>query len=391
MGLACLLAALGSLVLAEPSVEEPATELSSYATDDEAVIESEVFTPRMTFTNPRGGEAVFYGQFNPTYQVFDDGEETTEGLVDNGNWNSRLGFLVRAPMNENTLRFRFETGLGFRNSASVSQESTPDRVDWQRTALRWFETALDTSYGTVSAGQGSSASDGTAGVDESFTSNAGATDSTDGFGAFRFRDGDGELTNVSVGAVNTNFDGLRRFRLRYDSPRYAGMMLSSSYGRNVLVSGDNSNYYDVALRSVTELGDFSLRPAISYGWVDDTDGENEERVAGSVSLFHNPSGLNLAVSAGSLISGPEYYYTRLGWRVDGFDVGTTSLSVDYYNGSDFLSDGAKTENYGLYAVQSFDALSVDFYIGWRRFTYSDELGGSYQDADSLLIGTRWFF
>jgi hypothetical protein len=395
MGLACLLAVGGSVAYAE-SGEEQITgdyelETDDYATEFDAPIESEVLESRFTFTNRRGSTAVFYGQLNWAYQAFDDGEETTDGIVDNGNWNSRLGFLVAAPLSETTLRFRFETGLGLRSSAAVSQDSEPDWVDWQRTALRWFESAWETNYGTVSAGQGSSASDGTAGMDESFTFHAGAADSTDGFSAFRFRDGEGELTDITVGSVNDSFDGARRFRLRYDTPRVAGLMLSSSYGRNVLVSGNNTNYYDVALRSVNELGDFSLRSAIGYGWEDNPDGENQERVAGSVTVVHNPTGLNLAVSAGSRISGADYYYSRAGWRADLIEVGTTSLSVDYYRGSDFVSDGARTENYGLYAVQSLDDFSCDIYAGWRRFTYSDQLDRSYQDADGILSGVRWFF
>lgn len=412
VSLACLVALSGSVAAAEPedNVESITDEIEEHENEEQeifdyslydyedyiqpadAVIESEPFTPRLTFTNRNGSEAVFYGQFSPTYQIFDDGEETTDGLVDNGNWNSRLGFLVRVPLNETTLlRFRFESALGLRSSAGVSQEFRPDRIDWQRTALRWFESAIDTEYGTLSGGQGSSASDGTAGMDESFTFHAGAADSTDGFSAFRFRDSNGELTDVTVGAVNDTFDGARRFRVRYDTPRLVGLMLSSSYGRNVLVSGDNTNYYDVALRSFNEVGDFSLQSAISYGWEDDPNGENRERVAGSVTVFHNPTGLNLAVSSGSRISGPDYYYARVGWRADLIEVGTTSFSVDYYDGSDFLSDGAKTENYGVYAVQSFDEFSVDIYAGWRRFTYSDRLGVSYQDADGILTGARWFF
>lgn len=386
MGLPLLVAA-GGLVASAESIED----YPPYEIESDAVIESEIFAPRLTFTNPSGGEVVFYGQLNPVYQIFDDGEETTDGLVDNGNWNTRLGLRSTQPLNNSTLRFRLESGLGLRSSAAVSQEFQPDRMDWQRTALRWFETALDTSYGTLSLGQGSTASDGVAGLDESFTFVAGAVDSTDGFSAFRFRDGNGELTDVTVGAVNNNLAGARRFRARYDTPRYGGVMLSSSYGRNILVSGDNRNFYDVALRSANDVGDFSVQSAIGYGWDDDPDGENQERVAGSMTVVHNPSGLNLLFAAGSQISGPDYYYTRGGWRTDLFACGTTSLSVDYYHGRDFISDGARTENYGAYAVQSFDALSVDAYAGWRRFTYSDQLGGSYQDADGILAGTRWFF
>ncbi len=201
---------------------------------EELPIESEVFGPVLTFTSRSGAVTNIYGQVNLTYQSFADGEQTTSGIVDNGNWNSRLGFTYTQPIGEDTLRFRFETGLTMRNSGLVSQEVTPDWTDWEKTLLRWFEVAYDSNYGTVSFGQGASASDGTAGLDDSFTFVAGATNSTDGFGSFRFRDDNGDLTSVSIAQVNNAFNGARRFRLRYDTPVVNGVMLSASYGQNVL-------------------------------------------------------------------------------------------------------------------------------------------------------------
>jgi hypothetical protein len=354
-------------------------------------IESDAYGPATTFTNQSGGEANFYGQLNLAYQSFDDGDETTSGIVDNGNWNTRLGFTITQPLENSTVRYRFETGLGLRNSAAISQEFEPDWIDWQRTSLRWFEVAFDTEYGTLSLGQGSTASDGTAGLDDSFTFHAGATDSSDGFGSFRFRDGNGDLTDVTVGQVNNSFDGARRFRIRYDTPLYEGVMVSTSYGQNILTSGDDTDYYDVALRWTGDVGDFAVRSAIGYQWLDDPNGENTRRLAGSVSVVHAPTGLNFAFSAGEQIDGANYIWTRLGWQTEQFAMGRTSLSVDYYKGNDFLSDGAETENYGIYAVQTIDAASVDVYAGWRRFTYSDQLGGSYQDAEGILVGARFYF
>ncbi len=344
-----------------------------------------------TFTNDSGGVTTFYGQANLTFQSFDDGVETTQGVVDNGNWNTRLGVTVTQPFDAMTVRFRFETGLGLRNSASISQDGEPPWVDWDRQSLRWFEVAFDTDYGTLSLGQGSTASDGTAGLDDSFTFHAGATDSSDGFGSFRFRDGTGALTDTSVGRVNNSFDGARRFRARYDTPAFHGVVLSTSYGENVLNDDDDTEYYDVAIRWTGDIGDIAVRAALGYQWLDDPNGPDTERLAGSATLVHTPTGLNLAVSAGEQIDGASYVWTRAGWRSDFFDLGTTSLSVDYYRGDDFVSDGARTENWGLYAVQSFDALSLDLYAGWRRFTYEDRLGGSYRDADGFLIGARAFF
>jgi len=354
-------------------------------------IESEVYAPALTFTNQTGGVTTYYGQVNLAYQRFDDGDAVTDGIVDNGNWNTRLGVTVAQPHDIGTLTFRFETGLGLRNGALISQDSKPPVIDWQRTALRWFEVALDTDYGQVSLGQGSMAADGTAGLDDSFTFHAGAADSSDGFGSFRFRDDNGALTDVTVAQVNASFGGARRFRIRYDTPRLEGFILATSYGRNVLSEDDDTRYSDVAIRWSGDIGDIAIRSAASYQWLDVPGGLDTERVAASAALVHTPTGLNLAVSTGAEVGGAGYAYSRAGWRSDLFAVGTTSLSADYYLGRDFLSDGARTVNYGLYAVQTFDATSIDLYAGWRRLTYADDLGNSYQDADGFLIGARLYF
>ena len=387
----CCLLALFPLVAAAQTQEAPVFGSDYDALEEELPIESEVLGPRLTFTNARGGVATFYGQVNLTYQSFDDGQETTSNIVDNGNWNSRLGFTISQPINENTLRWRFETGLTLRNSALVSQTETPDWGDWERTLLRWFEVAYESDVGTFSLGQGATAANGTAGLDDSFTFVAGATDSSDGFAAFRFRNDAGQLTNVTVGQVNSALDASRRFRLRYDTPVFSGVMLSASYGQNVLVTADENDYYEIAARWTGDLGDLAVRSALGYQWIDNPNGDLTRRLAGSFSLVHEPTGLNFALSAGNQYNGPSYYWARAGWQTDELSVGTTSLSIDYYNGTDFLSDGSRTENWGIYAVQDIDSLSLNLYAGWRTFTYSDTLGSGYQDATGVLAGVRWSF
>jgi hypothetical protein len=386
--LTCLLALWASEAAAQEKIDP---DFDYDALIEELPIESEVFDPPLTFKLFSGGEMRFYGQFNPAYQGFNDGEELTSGIVDNGNWNSRVGFILTQPADGILLRARFETALGFRNSAMVSQDYTPEWINWDPIWLRWFEVAGESRFGTLSIGQGSTASDGTAGLDDSFTFVAGATDSSDGFGSFRFRNSDGDLTSVTVGAVNNSFDGARRFRARYDTPIFGGVMLSTSYGQNILVAEDNRHYYDVAARWAGEIGDFAIRAAAGYQWLDNPDGEDARRVAGSGTVVHQPTGLNLAVSLGQQIDGASYVWGRAGWRNDVIAIGATSLSVDYYSGYDFLSDGARTITYGVYGVQSFDAASFDVYGGIRKFTYSDELGTSYQDAYGVLTGVRFYF
>jgi hypothetical protein len=386
----CIACALALWIPAAAAEEE--ADFDYDAAVEDLPIESEIYEPPLTFNLTSGGVMTFYGQFNPVFQSFDDGEETTSGIVDNGNWNSRVGFTIVQPSGDMTLRARFETGFGFRNSAAVSQDFTPEWIDWQATSLRWFEVAGDSRFGTLSLGQGSSASDGTAGLDDSFTFHAGATDSSDGFGAFQFRDDDGNLTGVTIGSVNNSFDGARRFRARYDTPVLGGVMLSTSYGMNILVEEDNTDYYDVAARWTGEIGDFAVRAAVGYQWLDNPDGKDTERLAGSGTVVHTPTGLNVAISAGQQIDGASYVWGRAGWRNEVFSAGATSISLDYYNGWDFLTDGAETVNYGVYGVQTFDALSIDIYGGLRKFTYDDDVtGNTYQDAYGVLTGVRFFF
>jgi hypothetical protein len=382
---------LGAMVVLGPgaAVAEP---LTLNETDEgEEVITLPPEDKQLKYGSAPGTELTFYGQFNPTYQIFDDGQERTSGVVDNGNWNSRLGFRTVTPLNGATLRFRFEAGLGLRNSATISQLAKSRPIFWDRNSLRWFEVAIETGSGTFSFGQGSLASDGTAGMDISGTAVTGATDATDGFASFRFRDTDGNLTGVSVGQVNSSINGSRRFRARYDSPAFNWFVLSTSYGVNVLNENDDADYSDVALRWNGEAGDVTIQAAIGYGWEDEPVAPDRERVAGSATFLHNPTGLNLNLSAGSLKDGPQYWWVKAGWRADLIAAGTTALSVDYYSGSDFVSDGSETTTWGFGTVQSFDDISLDIYGGVKRFEFSDRSGQTYQDATGFLFGARWFF
>lgn len=59
-----------------------------------------------------------------------------------------------------------------------------------------------------------------------------------------------------------------------------------------------------------------------------------------------------------------------------------------YVGTDFVSDGATSDSWGIYAQQNFDDLKLEAYIGWRMYSYDENLAGEYLDANSLLIGVR---
>lgn len=349
-----------------------------------------------TFENDSGGSARFYGQFSPSYLSFDDGEKTTGNLVDNSNSNTRLGVVISQPMPDGDLVFTFETGLGLRQSALVSQTTTPPALDWRRTALRRLEVAYTAGFGTLAIGQGFMATDNVATLDPTGTAlvvSVGVSDA-----AFAFREESGALSDVRVIDAFKDFDGGRLFRIRYDTPTFSGFSAAASYGRNVLAEDDETDYYDFALRWSGTQGDFAL--AAAAGYARESEGESRapglrpgdvttnERFSGSFSVLHTPTGLNLSGSAGGDPDGGSYGFVRAGWVDDLIAQGPTAFAVSYYGGRDLAAETSSSEGVAIAAMQTF--ADLDVYLGYREYYYDDD-AASYQDASKVFLGARYRF
>lgn len=289
-----------------------------------------------TFENETGGTVRFYGQFSPTYLSFGDGDVTTDNLVDNANSNTRLGFVIDQPVGGGRLSMTFETALGFVQTSEVSQDETPPGLAWVRTDLRKFEAAYAADFGKFTIGQGSMASDGVATRDASGTSIAGSVTVPDVAGSFAFREDSGILSNVTVSKAYKDFDGGRRFRIRYDTPKFSGFTFAVAYGQNILAEDDDTDYYDIGLMWSATQGDFELAAGAGYAW--DDGATTSERYAGSFSMFHTPTGLNLSLSTGADPDGGSYGYAKAGWKGELIAPGPTAFSIDYYDGDDLAKD-----------------------------------------------------
>jgi hypothetical protein len=112
---------------------------------------------------------------------------------------------------------------------------------------------------------------------------------------------------------------------------------------------------------------------------------------GSVSLLHSPTGLNGTLAGGSEVDGGHYYYVKLGWIADLVAVGSTAISIDYYDGEDFVTEGAHSEHHGVQVTQYFDDIDLEAYLGYRAYAYDDDSDVRYLDASSFLAGVRWSF
>jgi hypothetical protein len=344
----------------------------------------------LTFTNGSGTTTTFYGQLNPTFQGVDDGDETYEKLVDNGNSVSRIGIWIDGTLWGNTARFNFETSLGVESTSETNQVDDPPWLDWLRTDIRKLEVVYSGDFGAVWAGQGSMATDGASEVDNSGTSVVGYSSLSDTAGSFIFRDG-AALSSTTIGDVFKNFDGTRRFRLRYDTPDLSGFVVSAAAGYDVLSETDDADYYDTALRYGYKDDTFSFNAAIGYSFKDDQ-GKTTEQVMASASATHVPTGLNLTVATGEQQSdGGQYLYTKIGWGGDVVGFGKTSVSADLYSGSDFSVLGSESSSWGVQAVQQFAEQGLEAYLGYREYAYDGVPSVDYQDIGTVLFGARWKF
>lgn len=348
---------------------------------------------QMVYKDDSGGEAEFYGFFNPAFQYVDDGESSYSNITDNDIAESRVGFNLSQDFGDGFgLRFNGEVGLGAPQSSDFTQANNP-AWDWDETNIRKAEFILSSPWGTLSLGQGSMATDGIAEQDLSGTGNVsysgGAADTA---GGFYFRSHSGAPTGLTIGDAFDNLDGGRRARVRYDTPAFYGFSLSAAYGTEVLEDHNDDQFYDFGLNYANTF-DETFEVAASFGpaWRDIEHGGTDRRWSGSFAVLHHPTGLNATFAGGSAHHGGSYFYLKGGWLADLFDFGHTALSADYYNGADFVSGGAASTNWGLQLSQKVERYNLEAYIGYRVYDYDDHTGIGYQDASSILTGVSWEF
>lgn len=332
-----------------------------------------------------------YGQLHFALQSFDDGQERTTNLVDISNANSRIGFYIQPEDSSVGLSFQFETGLGLRPSSATSQETTPDALDWSRRDLRQVQLIYRGGFGVLRFGQGSMPLDGAAESDLGGTVVVAKSTIPEANGSYIFRTKGGALSDVTIGDTFNNFDGARRMRLRFDTADISGISLAVAYGREVLKAGDDTDYYDVALRFKKTFANFKIVGAAGSAFADDG-GETTRTTIGSLSALDTRTGLNLSLAMGkNADTGADYVYVKGGWNASFVDIGETKLIFEGFIGNDYLTSGAKSEMWGIALIQNIDAADVEAYLGYRAFGYDDDSTNDYQDANAIQFGARWRF
>lgn len=350
----------------------------------------------LVYENKSGGSVQLYGQFSPAFAHVDDGVESNTNFADSGTSGSRIGVRVTQPLGENTFRFRFETALGLPSTAGFDNFGNSGNDGYRRTDIRHFDFSLGGDWGRVSFGQGSMAADG---ASETVLGAVGANFyqfTGDANASVQFRTEAGALSGVELGDVFDTFDGSRRVRLRYDTPDYNGLSGAVAVGQNRLAfSNQDDTYYDIAVNYAKDYGGFEVAASAGYQVRDrDAGGETDSFVASAGLKFDN--GIGFAVGAGTQdddrtgATDPSWYYAQVSYDAEWISLGTTSFGLDYYNGSDFNSNGSESESWGIGVFQEVEAYNATLYATYRDHSF-DETGENFLDISSLLVGARWRF
>ena len=191
-----------------------------------------------------------YGQVNRMALYADDGKDSRLFHADNDASSTRVGFKGKAKLDDEwSAGATIEVQIESNSSAKVTMDQDTKAEDAKNFSERklevWFKSK---QLGKLSLGQGSTASDGTIEEDLSGTGvitgagfaatggelailRAGVQDlDPDGDGTDDFANQRAAAdTGIVVDDLYSNMDGLsRKDRLRYDSPTFAGVQLSTS-------------------------------------------------------------------------------------------------------------------------------------------------------------------
>ena len=353
------------------------------------------------------------GQINTAARYANDGENSGIQFVDNDASSSRFRILGEAKLND---RFSAKTNIEVDLETNVSNridltdqdfsEQVGGNDDDPNFDFRKVEVVfIDKVFGSLSLGQGSTASDGAFEQDLSGTSVV--RDSTQDDGGLDFVDQLGAASGFDVDDIFGGFDGLSRDnRVRYDSAKFGGFQLSASI--------ESEATFDVALSyAAKDLNGFAVKAKAAYFESNNNENAANDRDAetfasGSLSVLHKASGLSLTGAVGGLLDADDgdsdvidadefAWFVRGGWQGNLTELGKTAISASYYSAENSTAAAAPAgvtdvdgDWFDVNLVQKIDDLSAELYLSYVR--YDADISGANavdtQAIDVVIAGSR---
>ncbi|MDH3598347.1 MAG: hypothetical protein OEU26_01765 [Candidatus Tectomicrobia bacterium] len=323
------------------------------------------------------------GQVNRALLYIHDGEQSDFFNVDSDASSTRFRIVGEYQSHpEFSIGAIIEAQFESNSSVSVSQDNKTN-VGPNNFTERRLELYFDSkTYGRLWLGQGNTASDGTSEVDLSGTGIIGYSSVCDWAGGIQFRTSDtaATLTGITLCDVFDNLDGLSRDdRIRYDTPTFAGLKLSTSW-----ITDDR---WDIALRYAGNFGAIKAAAAIAYSERQDP---FDYQMNGSASIWHE-SGVSFTLATGirkvDASNDPKYGYFKLAYARQFWKLGESAIGFDLYLGDDVGAAGNDSVSYGGFVVQNLDAYATEFYAGIRQHEL-DQDGPDLDGVFTFFTGAR---
>ncbi|MBL4647350.1 MAG: porin [Gammaproteobacteria bacterium] len=329
-------------------------------------------------------------------------------FVDNSNAASRIGLKAAKQFRCHEFGAKLEMGLNEFNSSNIDVRND-DANKTSGVNIRHADFHWKMPWGKLSLGKGSTASEClTEGSDLSGTdivASGPAVQNLGGGVAFNRMLTNASSTSktdyksVKVGDTWDSFDGLGRDqRVRYDTPNFAGFVLSAGH-----VNNGNS---DVVLRFSGDFSRFKVDAAVG-GYTTrvahtvnangiGTNGTNKKTIAGALSVLHTASGVSLTGSFADQnndkMNNPGqikektteervYFrqknstmtFVKLGWQKDFFSWGTTAFAVNYGKERNILRDNDITKTVGFTVVQNIKDAGTQLYLTGQQFKHETDI------------------
>jgi hypothetical protein len=337
-----------------------------------------------------------YGEVNKGIMIFDDGVNTEFNVVDNDRSSTRFGVKGEQALDNGlTASVLFEVEMQSNSSDALTQSIVANTAATPASAGGTFaerhaRVGLAGDFGAVFIGQTSTATDGVTEQDLAGASDVMNSDVKDIGGGLFFRTSAGALTTVSVANSANNMDGNGRADvLRYDSPIFNGFQVRTSAAQG----GD----LDLGVFYKGKVDAFDVVAALGYVSNNDTAGTNvatrvETQTSGSISVKHDNGvaatvayGTQGLVNKGAAQDDPSFYYVKLGYAWDAFEV-----AADYSNFSDIntavATGNPETTEFGLAAQYNLgNGVSTAAYF--KTFDY-EVTGTNYDEINVYGVNLR---
>lgn len=324
-----------------------------------------------------------YGQINKALMHTSGDLPSNTVITENSNAESFVGFTGQAKFgNDWYAGYTLEIGTGGYDRSLLNGVGYGPVLDGDTNDVY---TRLSYAYvggplGTVSVGLQSQATDG---IVERSTANTDAVSR-----ALSLR----PITGPQILEVAEIFDGSRANLVRYDSPVFAGAMLSASWANG---SFDTDDVWDVAIKWQGEGAGFKATAGVGYregiavpsiGNIGSNAIGDHKALSGSASVMHVDSGLFLTAAAGKV---DVANVDLTAWHLQGgierkwSSLGATTIYGEY---ADSDLEILNLSYAGAGVVQHIDAAAMDLYLSARR--YEVDLGGGEGDATVIIGGAR---